>query len=117
MSSFTAPLRLSPDGAAWRTSREFSYEIGRKDSGLLITVLAGTRTDLGSIPRLLWPLLPPHDPKASAAFVLHDVLCRDPEFSMFMADVIFLEAMRVLKVKRWRCYLMFLGVRLAHAFR
>jgi len=100
MSSFTAPLFLTPrtdhDQRTWLTSRPFSYEIGHKGSGLTITVPQGTDTDLATVPRFLWPLVPPHDPKFAAAFVLHDYLCRWHGFSRVMADAILYEALRVL---------------------
>lgn len=112
MSSFTAPLVLTPCPATgWVTTRPFAYEIGKLGSGLVIEVPAGTFTDLGTIPRILWPVLPPHDPTCAAAFVLHDVLCRDREFSRLMADCVFYEAMRVLGVPRWRAATMFFGAR------
>jgi hypothetical protein len=100
MSSFTAPLFLSPrvdhDQRTWITSRAFSYEIGTKGSGLTITVPAGTDTDLATVPRFLWPIVPPHDPQFAAAFVLHDYLCRWHGFSRVMSDAILYEALRVL---------------------
>lgn len=114
MSSFTEPLYLTPsaDGATWVTTRGFSYEIGRLGSDLLIPVPAGTVTDLGTIPWWCGWLASPADPKMAAAFVLHDMLCRDLAFSRTMADVILYEALRVLGVGRTRAALMFLGVRL-----
>jgi hypothetical protein len=100
MSSFTDPLFLMPrwdhDQRTWVTHRDFAYEIGSKGSGLRIVVPAGTDTDLATVPRLLWPLIPPHDPQYAAAFVLHDYLCRWHGFSRVMADAILYEALRVL---------------------
>ncbi len=40
-----------------------------------ITVPTGTPTDLASVPRLFWALLPPHGAYERSA-VLHDALCR-----------------------------------------
>jgi len=40
----------------------------------LITVPAGYRTDFASIPRLVWPLLPPVGRGGKAA-IIHDWLC------------------------------------------
>ena len=112
MSSFTEPLQLVPEGELWRTARAFSFEIGRKGSGLTVPVEAGTLTDLGTIPRLLWPLLPPHEPRLAAAYVLHDCLTATPDFDRRIADAIFLHALLVLGAPRWRAWVMYAGVRL-----
>lgn len=114
MSSFTAPLFLTPrwdhDQRAWLTSRAFSYEIGHKGSGLVVTVPEGTDTDLATVPRLLWPLIPPHDPGFAAAFVLHDYLCRWHGFSRVMADAILYEALRVLGAPAWKAWIAYAAV-------
>lgn len=115
MSSFTAPLELRPVGGLWETARQFAYEIGWLGSGLTIEVEKGFLTDLGTIPFLFRWFLDPSDPKASAAFVLHDklcLLCNEGKFSRRTADAIFHEAMLVLRVPHWKAYLMFLGVRI-----
>ena len=62
-----------------------------------ITVPAGHRTDFASIPRVLWPLLPPVGRTGKAA-VIHDWLCDEHPHSVDhkMAADIFNEAMTVL---------------------
>lgn len=125
MSSFTQPLCIEPatlvDGsirrnakglALWRTTRELVFEVGKLGSGWSVIVPTGFETDLGSIPRGLWWLLPPHDPQLAAAFVVHDCLRERPGFPAFLADSIFLDALFVLKPARWRALVMYLGVRL-----
>lgn len=112
MSSFTEPLALEPAGTLWRTTRPFAFEIGKKGSGLTVTVPEATLTDLGSIPRLLWPILPPHEPSRAAAFVLHDALLQDREFDRRIADCLLLHALTVLGVNWLPRWAMFLGVRL-----
>jgi hypothetical protein len=103
MSSFTEPLFLFPgEDSLWETAREFSYEIGAKGSGLRVTVPKGTETDLATMPRLLWPLVPPHDPRFAAAFVLHDHMCRLPGFSRVITDAVLYEALRVLGASIFR---------------
>jgi hypothetical protein len=47
----------------------------RTDGGEVLTVHAGQTTDLASIPRFLWPILPPDGPWAEAA-VFHDTCYR-----------------------------------------
>jgi hypothetical protein len=96
----------------WATSREFSYEIGMKGSGLKITVPMATVTDLASVPRILWPLIPPHDPRYAAAFVLHDYLCHRSRdgFSRVISDAILYEALRVLGAPAWKATIAYLAV-------
>lgn len=114
MSSFTDPLVLMPrydhDQRTWLTSRPFSYEIGSKGSGLVITVPEGTDTDLATVPRFMWPLVPPHDSNLAAAFVLHDYLCRWNGFNRQVSDVILYEALRVLGCSATRAWLVYLAV-------
>lgn len=114
MSSFTEPLHLTPMPAngTWRTTRDFSYEIGKLGSGLVIVVLEGTETDLGTVPYFAAWLVKPHDPTAAAAYVLHDMLCRDRSFSRLIADAVLLESLVVLGVPKWRATIVFAAVRL-----
>ncbi len=114
MSSFTTPLHLEPKtlSGKWATVDPLSYEIGCKGSGLTITVPDGFETDLASIPRLLWPIFAPHDPRYAAAAVVHDYLYRWDGFTKVAADAVFYEAMRVLNVPRWRALIMYFAVRL-----
>ncbi len=62
------------------------------DVGEQITVPAGFRTDLASIPRALWPLMQPAGRWARAS-VLHDCLYGERLFRRERCDQIFLEAM------------------------
>jgi hypothetical protein len=55
----------------WATSKEITYRPG--DRRYEITVPKGFVTDLASIPRLFWDLLPPDGPWVKAA-VIHDYL-------------------------------------------
>ena len=63
------------------------------NEGEQITVPAGLRTDLASIPRLLWPLLPPAGLWARAS-VFHDHLYKTRRFRREKGDQLFLEAMQ-----------------------
>ncbi len=116
---FTAPLWLEPDpnGRGYKTARTFAYDLGFKGSGLTVTVPEGFQTDLATVPRALWWLFPPHDPQYAAAAVLHDYLYswRSPDgepFDRATADGIFLEAVLILGVARWKALAMFVAVRL-----
>lgn len=111
-SNFTEPLFLKPrpDGGEWLTARAFSYEVGKKGSGLVVTVPEDTLTDLATMPRVLWPLFPPHDPRYAAAFVLHDHLCRWPGFSRVVTDAVLYEALRALGASAPKAWLVYAAV-------
>lgn len=98
MSRFTEPLTLWPstDGTAWETTRDLPFEVGCKGSGIVVTVPFGTKTDLASVPRVLWPLVQPHNPRFAAAYVLHDYLCRWRAFDRITADAILKNALLAL---------------------
>ncbi len=68
-------------------------------------------TDLASIPRI-FRLFVPKNGRHRAAAVIHDYLCRSKEVSRKIADKIFLEAMVILKVPKWRRNLMYRVVRI-----
>lgn len=68
---FLTPLALSYIGRGrYVTTAELKYE-GQWD---VLTVPTGTTTDLASVPRVFWALLPPHGAYETSA-VLHDWLC------------------------------------------
>lgn len=111
MSTFTTPAILELVGEnRWRLAMPFEYHVGTYPSDEVICVPAGFVTDLASIPRLLWPLLPPQGRYAKAA-ILHDWLyAQGPtgdERARLDADRVFLEAMGVLgcpAAVRWLLY-------------
>lgn len=119
MTGFTSALRLEPQpqSGLYRTTRPLEYEIGLKGSGLRVTVPTGFETDLASVPRFLWPIFAPHDPRYAAAAVLHDCLYRWDGFTRVVADAVFYEAMRALGTPRWKAKLMYIAVRLANRWR
>lgn len=111
MSSFTEPLVLTPDKEGrYRTERPFCFDMGVKGSGLTIIVPAGFSTDLASVPRWLWWLFAPFDPRCAAAAVLHDYLRSWSGFDPMTAHTLFLDAMLILGVERWKATAMFLAV-------
>ena len=113
MSSFTHPLVITPDPfqkGCYRTERPFSFDVGVKGSGLTVTVPEGFVTDLASVPRPLWWLIAPHDPQYAAAAVLHDYLCTWDGFDPMTAHAIFLDALLILGVERWKAMAMYLAV-------
>ena len=112
MSKFTTPadLRLL-EHEKWEILTQFEYHVGSYPSDDVIRVPAGFVTDLASVPRMLWSILPPHGEYAKAA-IIHDYLYTIGLCSKQYADNVFLEAMTVLGVAMWRRKLMYWAVRL-----
>jgi hypothetical protein len=112
MSSFTTPADLRVlEGYRWELLSDFAFHVGAYPSTDIITVPAGFVTDLASIPRVLWSLLPPHGRYAKAA-IIHDWLYATGIGGREYADNVFLEAMEVLGVPKLKRYPMFWAVRL-----
>lgn len=87
---------------------------GEDGAPVLVTVPDGFCTDLASIPR--FPPLLRHillkNGRHRPAAVPHDYLCRQGlAFPRRLADKIFLEAMKLVGVKRWQRYPMYWAVR------
>lgn len=116
MSSFTKPLILKflderKDLFRFELVEAFEYHVGGLDSGDVITVPAGFRTDFASVPRVLWTIVPPVGLYGKAA-VVHDYLYILQDRTRLEADRIFLEAMEVLGVPKIQRTLMYQAVRL-----
>ncbi len=112
MSSFTTPADLRLVGnRLFELISPFEYHVGSFPSDHVIRVPAGFVTDLASVPRALWSIMPPHGRYAKAA-IIHDYLYASPIVSRKQADDIFLEAMEVLGVAKWRRLAMYYAVRL-----
>ena len=110
MSSFTTELKIDYiDGKTWRVAEEFSYCVGAKDSGWLLTVPKGSATDFASIPSIIKGLIPTSW-KYSKASVLHDYLYRSGNKSKAISDAIFLEAMLASGLNKFGAYAMFFAV-------
>lgn len=115
MSSFTTRLAVEPleNGRDWELLQPFEYHVGEIDSGVLICVPTGFVTDFASSPRALWWICPPTGKYGKAA-VIHDYLYRTPayECTRKQADKIFVEAMAVLGVPRYRRSIMYRSLRM-----
>ncbi len=110
---FSGPLLIQDIGVDpvdgihyYVTLRELSYRLGGND----IVVPAGTETDLATVPWCLQWLIPKMG-RYNPAVVLHDWLCRNSDYSRFIGDALFREAMADLGVPLWRRVLMYYGVR------
>lgn len=111
MSTFTTPADLRMlEKYKFELLADFEYHVGAYPSADVIRVPAGFVTDLASIPRVMWNLLPPHGRYAKAAIV-HDYMYASASGPRAKADRIFFEAMRVLKVKMSVALLMYTAVR------
>lgn len=134
MAGFLSPLRLEYiDGRFWEVLEPFEYRLGAPDGVERVVIPAGFLTDFASIPRALWPALPPTGKYGKAA-VVHDWLYQRREIRQSpsyespaghivlkpvvtrlvnrgQADAIFNEAMAVLEVRRTQRWTIFSGVR------
>jgi hypothetical protein len=109
------PLKILGDGQ-WLLTDILIYE---SDLTILqIEILEGFETDLASIPSWVPEFLIPPIGRHWAAAIIHDYLCRTtPLKHRSLADKIFLEAMKVDGVQRWRRYLMYYAVSLVTLYR
>jgi hypothetical protein len=108
-SSLPPPVICLPDpGGEWRLEQPYTY----LDNDVSLTVPAGFRFDLSSVPRFLWPLVAPFE-LSIAAPLLHDFLYRhggavyewtDPPegYTRWGADRVFREVMALEGVPDWR---------------
>lgn len=113
MSSFTKPLiveEASGSETEWILHTAFEYHVGEEESGDVISVPAGFRTDFASIPRIFWNILHPAG-KYRGAAVIHDWLYNQHARPRKECDKIFLEAMGVLKVSWVKRHAMYRAVR------
>ncbi|RYF18866.1 MAG: DUF1353 domain-containing protein [Oxalobacteraceae bacterium] len=121
MSSFTDSLTITEVALNWRVwqiEQNFTYEVGDKGSGRVITVPAGFQTDGASVPQFLWAMFPAWGSYSRAA-VIHDLLCHlinlkvpHPEAPTRRdADRIFKEAMIVCGTGIFTRTILWLGAR------
>ncbi|EIU1806379.1 DUF1353 domain-containing protein [Salmonella enterica] len=81
------------------------------DESDVIEVPAGFITDLATVPRIFWMLLPP-DGKYAKAAIIHDYMYDNALRSKKEADKIFLDGMTVLGVPKWKRTIMYYAVRI-----
>ena len=96
-----------PNGL-WRLNKRFRYT---RKSGTIV-VPKGFITDLTSIPRPLWNILPPWDDYGPAA-IIHDWIYwkQPPKWTRARADKLMLEAMGKLGVGWWKRWTIYAGIR------
>lgn len=111
MSKFTTPAILEMLGHyEWRVHEPFAFYLSNDNSDV-IEVPAGFITDLATVPRIFWIMLPP-DGKYAKASIIHDYLYDNALRTKKEADRIFLDGMTVLGVPRWKRMIMYYAVRL-----
>lgn len=115
MSKFTTPLivEVLDDGLNYQIHETFEYYTNLiNQKKIIIPVEKGFITDFASTPRGLWWLLPPTG-KYGKASVIHDYLYKNEVQGVTkdIADKIFLEAMEVLKVPKWKRQIMYQAVK------
>lgn len=113
MGSFLSPLIVEPlpDGIHWKLVKPFTFWYEDETGRYEINVPAGFITDFASVPRLFWVILPPTGRYGKAA-VVHDFLYKEGQLPRKQCDKIFLEAMMVLGVSKWKRQIMYWAVRL-----
>ncbi|HFE7524033.1 TPA: DUF1353 domain-containing protein [Salmonella enterica subsp. enterica serovar Newport] len=111
MSRFTTPAILEMlDHYLWRVHEPFAFYLS-DDNSDVIEVPAGFITDLATIPRIFWSLMPP-DGKYAKAAIIHDYLYDNALRAKREADRIFLDGMTVQGVPKWKRTVMYLAVQL-----
>ncbi|EBI1833225.1 DUF1353 domain-containing protein [Salmonella enterica] len=111
MSRFTTPAILEMlDHYLWRVHESFELYPSDDESGV-IEVPAGFITDLATIPRIFWILLPP-DGKYAKVAIIHDYLYDNALRTKKEADKIFLDGMTVLGVPKRKRTVMYWAVRM-----
>ncbi|ECG1115158.1 TPA: DUF1353 domain-containing protein [Salmonella enterica subsp. houtenae serovar O:57:z4,z32:-] len=94
----------------WRVYEPFEFYLS-DDNSDVISVPAGFVTDLATVPRIFWTLMPP-DGKYAKAAIIHDWMYDNALRTKKEADLIFLDGMKVLGVPRWKRTIMYQAVRL-----
>lgn len=91
--------------------RSFAYRLAVDGVRLTVVVPKGFKSDLTSIPRILWPLFPPDGQYQDAAF-LHDYLYSLEEIPRWLCDAVFRHVMQYTGVPMWKRILLYWGVRI-----
>lgn len=88
-----------------------TYTLAVNGLSLRVSAPKGFKSDLTSIPRLLWPLFPP-DGQYEEAAVLHDYLYSLEEIPRWLCDAVFRHVMQYTGVPMWKRILLYWGVRI-----
>ena len=102
-------LEVPEDDAGVFELRSALVYLGARDR---IVISAGLRTDLGSVPPLLWWLVRPYGDRATRPYLLHDALVRDPGTTRRDADNLLRRALEDEGVPALRARLVWAAVRI-----
>lgn len=109
MSCFTTPAILEmPGHYLWRVHEPFEFYLS-DDNSDVISVPAGFVTDLATVPRIFWSVMPP-DGKYAKAAIIHDYLYDNALRTKKEANLIFLDGMTVPGAPKWKRIEMYLAV-------
>ena len=112
MSRFTEKLivSLEKDGKHWTLEADFEYYTDINQERVYIRIPSGFRTDFASIPKIFHSFIEDKD-KYNKASVVHDWLYNAKMFDRKTSDKIFLEAMLVLGINKFKAYIFYYAVR------
>lgn len=110
MGKFTNKLTLTQiNKNLWEVDEPFQYHV---DNNEVIWIPKGYLTDGATIPRFLWTIIGHPLQGYAQAAVIHDFCYGKRLYSRKRSDEIFLEAMAVLEVPRWKRRVIFRALRL-----
>lgn len=89
-------------------AKSFRYRCWTQNFRIIVIVPRGFQCDLASIPRLLWPLLPPGEYDEAA--VLHDYLYT-VGVPRWLSDSVFRHVLQGTGIRLWKRCALFWGVR------
>jgi len=104
-------LVVSPVDAEMRRWRLLQDTTICLESGECYTIPKGFVTDFASVPRCFWFVLPPMGRYGKAA-LLHDWLYNVKTTTRRGADRVFLQAMLLMGVAKWKAWVMYAAVRM-----
>lgn len=108
MTNFTQPVLVPLDDLNWELHEVYYVQTSK----VSFTIPKGFKTDLASIPKIIWNIYPPFGLYTGAA-VAHDYIYRTPQIRMTReeADAVFLELMHLAGVSDAKAQLMHMSVR------
>ena len=114
MSSFKDPLILEDNNdGTFTLVNSFRYHLGALDNDIIITVPAGFKTDLASIPAICSVIVPKLG-KHNKGAVVHDYLyqmVREGKFDRTISDAVFYEIMKISGVRFTQRFLIYIILR------
>tara|TARA_R110002126_G_scaffold165178_3_gene313038 strand:- start:178 stop:516 length:339 start_codon:yes stop_codon:yes gene_type:complete len=95
-------------GTEYITTKPIEWHVGKKNSGLIITVPSGFKFE-SSVPRVLWLAFSPHDPFYLWAACIHDWLLENAYRPAFAAGEWYDGAMKY-GAPKWKTKLAHIGI-------